>query len=91
MYAQLYRSLQINLTVPRKSRGNADFFIQRTSEELDKLSNTELNFPPHILRQYERKFGNSSVALIDEVNGITSPIPTTKHHQRKKSNKIDNQ
>lgn len=72
-YAKLYRTLSLQMSLPRHERMSPSDLLKFTKEAYDRMAETAPLIPPEIIAEYKRKFGGPKYEHItrpEESNGL---------------------
>lgn len=72
-YAKLYRTLSLQMSLPRHERMSPSDLLKYTKDTYDRMAETAPLIPPEIISDYKRKFSNpkyDGVSRPAEANGL---------------------
>lgn len=77
-YGKLYRWLSLELSLPRHQRVQPNDLLKMVRNEFERLDETAIALPQHIITLYQRRFKETKVAHPSETNGLESIIVYTE-------------
>jgi hypothetical protein len=80
-WAKLHRFISVEMTLPRNERIQAKDMLKICREQIERLSETSPQSPPHILDLFNNKMGKKyeDVAIPDMANGLKRIIINSPH------------
>jgi len=70
-YSKLYRSLQVELGLPREERMPPASLLKHVRDQYDRLQEISPLLPPEVIREFQAKFKNETeVSKPEELNGL---------------------
>lgn len=70
-YARLYRSISVELSLPRPERMQPNDFLKHVRDQYDRLQEISPLIPPEIIREFQAKFSSyKEISKPEEANGL---------------------
>ena len=70
-YARLYRSVSVELSLPREERTAPHDFLKFVKDQYDRLQEISPLLPPEVIREFQTKFANEQdISKPEEANGL---------------------
>lgn len=70
-YARLYRSISVELALPRGERTEPHDFLKHVKDQYDRLQEISPLIPPEIIAEFQKKFANEKeISKPEEANGL---------------------
>ncbi len=70
-YARLYRSVSVELSLPREERTPPNEYLKYVKDQYDRLQEISPLLPPEVINEFQKKFANEKeISKPEEANGL---------------------